>query len=385
MHYFEAESAFTESYNSGGYIEPWVSYTEGKGLDYNKPDYTKVPFIIEALGSGNITWKLGTKTVQYSKNGCSWETMDSGTTISVAEGDEIQFKGTNTDYCGNTISATTQFNVRGNIMSLTDGDDFETADTVNANGFRDLFSGCTYLVSACDLKLPSTTLASSCYYGMFRGCTGLTAAPELPATTLASNCYDVMFYSCTSLTTAPELPATTLAGSCYNYMFYGCTSLTTAPELPATTLSGSCYNNMFRGCTSLTTAPELPATTLASSCYYGMFYGCTSLTSAPELPATTLASSCYYCMFQGCTRITTAPELPATALTNNCYKSMFQGCTSLNYIKAMFKTTPSTSYTGNWVSGVASRGTFVKNSAATWNVTGANGVPTYWTVETSSE
>ena len=255
MHYFEAESAFTESYNSGGYIEPWVSYTEGKGLDYNKPDYTKVPFIIEALGSGNITWKLGTKTVQYSKNGCSWETMDSGTTISVAEGDEIQFKGTNTDYCGNTISATTQFNVRGNIMSLTDGDDFETADTVNANGFRDLFSGCTYLVSACDLKLPSTTLASSCYY----------------------------------------------------------------------------------------------------------------------------------CMFQGCTRITTAPELPATALTNNCYKSMFQGCTSLNYIKAMFKTTPSTSYTGNWVSGVASRGTFVKNSAATWNVTGANGVPTYWTVETSSE
>jgi hypothetical protein len=63
---------------------------------------------------------------------------------------------------------------------------------------------------------------------------------------------------------------------------------------------------------------------------------------------------------------------------------MFAGCTSLNYIKAMFTTTPSTTYTNNWVSGVASTGTFVKNSAATWNVTGTSGIPTGWTVQTVS-
>jgi hypothetical protein len=70
-------------------------------------------------------------------------------------------------------------------------------------------------------------------------------------------------------------------------------------------------------------------------------------------------------------------------LAYDCYDNMFNGCTNLNYIKAMFTTTPSSTYTGNWVSGVASSGTFVKNSAAGWNVTGDNGVPTGWTVETA--
>ena len=111
---------------------------------------------------------------------------------------------------------------------------------------------------------------------------------------------------------------------------------------------------------------------------------CTSLATAPELPADELASNCYYYMFRGCTKLTTAPVLPATTLASNCYNSMFFGCSSLNYIKAMFTTTPSTSYTKNWVSGVSSTGTFVKNSAATWNVTGVHGVPTGWTVETAS-
>jgi hypothetical protein len=115
-----------------------------------------------------------------------------------------------------------------------------------------------------------------------------------------------------------------------------------------------------------------------------MFYGCTSLTTAPELPATTLASYCYQSMFLGCISLTTAPELPATTLRSGCYRNMFDNCTSLNYIKAMFTTTPSTSYTNYWVNGVSSSGTFVKNSAATWDVTGVDGIPTGWTVQTAS-
>ena len=50
----------------------------------------------------------------------------------------------------------------------------------------------------------------------------------------------------------------------------------------------------------------------------------------------------------------------------------------------MFKTTPSTAYTNSWVRGVASSGTFVKNVAATWNVTGVHGIPEGWTVETAT-
>lgn len=63
---------------------------------------------------------------------------------------------------------------------------------------------------------------------------------------------------------------------------------------------------------------------------------------------------------------------------------MFYKCSNLNYIKAMFTTTPSDSYTYNWVQGVASTGTFVKNAAAAWSVTGDNGIPTGWTIQTAS-
>lgn len=116
-----------------------------------------------------------------------------------------------------------------------------------------------------------------------------------------------------------------------------------------------------------------------------MFYGCTALTSAPELPATTLANNCYENMFYYCASLTTAPELPATTLVSGCYNSMFSGCSRLNYIKAMFTTTPSSTYTLNWVSNVSATGTFVKNSAAQWNVTGTNGIPSGWTVQIEGE
>lgn len=171
----------------------------------------------------------------------------------------------------------------------------------------------------------------------------------------------------------------------FSELFINCDKLISAENLILPQeLVNSCYYQTFYGCTSLTTAPELPATTLADFCYQLMFNGCTSLTTAPELPATTLVNGCYYYMFKGCTALTTAPELPATTLTQYCYYGIFQDCSNLNYIKAMFTTTPSSTYTYNWVNGVSTEGTFVKNSAATWNVTGINGIPTGWTVETAS-
>lgn len=103
------------------------------------------------------------------------------------------------------------------------------------------------------------------------------------------------------------------------------------------------------------------------------------------LPATTLANECYSHMFRGCTSLTIAPELPATTLAGYCYDSMFYGCTNLSYIKAMFTTTPGDLYTYYWVDSVKATGTFVKNSAATWDVTGNSGIPSGWTVETASE
>lgn len=258
------------------------------------------------------------------------------------------------------------------------------ATTLAVGCYEDMFYNCRSLTKT-PTSLPVMTLAESCYAGMFMLCTSLTTPPELPATTLATYCYSGMFNGCTSLVTTPELPAEILADSCYQSMFRSCTSLTNTPTLSATTLASQCYKEMFAYCTSLQTVPSLSATDLTERCYDGMFRGCTSLVTAQTiLPATTLSKGCYEYMFSDCTSLTTAPELPALTLVDNCYYCMFWLSSKLNYVKAMFTTTPSNNQTSNWLNGVSRSGTFVKNSAATWNVTGINGIPSGWTVQTAS-
>ena len=299
-------------------------------------DYSEQYLTFEALEDNTFTFSpKNDNVVKYSlNNGRTWV---EGNSIQVSKDNKVLVKGelipSDTLIGCGQFSSSGQFNVYGNIMSLLFGDNFK--------GQSDL------------------TGYKAAFVELFKNC---------------------MIESAENLI----LPATTLENHCYGAMFYGCTSLTTAPELSATTLTNRCYEGMFQGCTSLTVAPELPATTLADYCYDYMFNGCTSLVNAPELPSTELAEHCYYHMFEQCTSLTTAPELPATTLINRCYEGMFNGCTSLSYIKAMFTTTPSTSYTNNWVRNVSSTGTFVKNSAATWDVTGDYAIPRGWTIETAS-
>ena len=407
------------------------------------------PLTFNIISGGTINWTASsssnTITIEYKLNGGKWASITSNTgasapSITVNTGDKIQFRGSNTSYGTSASSystfgnSTAEFKVEGNIMSLINPTNFATATTLGSKyTFNGLFNGCTGLTSAENLVLPATTLADSCYYNMFYGCsslvtapkelpadtlttncyvqmfcncTSLTKVPKLPATTLATYCYRYMFGGCTSLTTAPELPATTLANNCYYQMFYKCSSLATAPALPARTLADGCYRDMFRNCTSLTTAPALPATTLADSCYNSMFNGCksltqapalpanslvrdcykymfagcTSLTEAPELPATTLAQDCYNSMFDSCTSLVNAPELPAEILYSGCYSYMFYGCTSLKYIKCLATDISATNCTQGWVDGVAATGTFVKSLNMSEWTTGINGIPTGWTV-----
>ena len=313
-----------------------------------------------------LTASLSANDVEYCIDGNdNWTTLTAGTESSaIKTGQCISFRGnlTPTSTAGvGTFAISESCNLAGNCNSILFGDD--AASNFDLTGkdyaFYNLFRDCSTIENVSSNFLPATTISKSCYCRMFYGCYSLTTAPELPATTLDENCYNGMFADCELLTTAPELPATTLYKNCYYRMFYAC-GLTTAPELPATELASYCYSNMFEGCTSLTTAPELPATTLVNYCYQYMFLSCTSLTTAPVLPATTLVNYCYY--------------------------SMFGDCSKLNYIRAMFTTTPSSSYTIDWVSGVAPTGTFVKNKDATWDVTatinnGYIGIPSGWTVK----
>ena len=99
------------------------------------------------------------------------------------------------------------------------------------------------------------------------------------------------------------------------------------------------------------------------------------------LPATTLAGSCYSSMFRGCTGLTSAPELPATTLADSCYGYMFRGCTGLNYVKCLATNISASNSHNNWLSDVAASGTFVKGAGMTDWPTGADGIPSGWTVE----
>ena len=361
---FENHTQYETFIGGGGntpFVKPNVSYcTEENEVHYNPRTWADEYLTFVALENGTISFdisnSIGTDkitSISYSTdNGANWTTTENrndkqenlSITVDVNKGDKILWKGDaktlgfyvddKVGFAVSFFSSTAKFDAAGNVMSLIYGDEYKNKITIEKEyTFCFLFRG----------------------YNSVKTC-GIVNAKNL------------------------SLPATILASGCYIGMFGGCTSLVTAPTLPATTLADSCYYSMFNGCTGLTTAPELPATTLASSCYYFMFNGCTNLVNAPTLPATTLTRECYYAMFQDCTNLVTAPTLPAITLANSCYNSMFYGCTKLNYIKAMFVTKPGEDYTYNWVRGVASSGIFVKNSEATWNFTGNDGIPGGWTV-----
>jgi len=309
-------------------------------------DYSQEYFTIESLEDNNtLSWKINgnvsAKTIYWSTDKTNWisvSSSSSGNTITTLDtGDKIYLKGSNSAYGGTWGTYTYfvssgKFNVYGNVMSLINNDDFVGKTTFSANFTLYHLFHATKIVDASNLILP--------------------------ATTLKNNCYDSLFTDCTLMTKCPKV-------------------------LPATTLIYYCYSGMFAR-TSIVTPPKIKATKLAESCCRTMFIGCASLTTAPELPVTTLATECYRGTFNDCTALTTAPELPATTLVSGCYTNMFKGCTSLNYIKAMFTTTPSNTYTQDWVNGIAASGTFVKNISATWDVTGINGIPSGWVVQTAS-
>lgn len=395
-----------------------VSYSVDEGKTWTSTenvDNTKVVITTPTVKAGQIVlWKGDAVQYCYQPD-------------SANVGDDMPL--TNAGF--STFKSTGKYKICGNIMSLIYGDEFIGKKTFKeyvstgygAGAFTYLF-GWNYsweeyedhpeyfnemIISTKNLVLPATTLAPYCYYGMFMACSKMVDCPELPALNLAVACYKEMFYLCDSLLIPPVLPATTMYTECYREMldrcrhmlyppelpamvmqdwcYYGmfsCDTFETAPELPATTVAPHCYHAMFYNMPNLKNGPSiLPAMTLADSCYYGMMCYCPSLVNTPQLPATTLAKMCYNQMFVNSTALETAPELPAIELVNLCYNKMFQNCSKLNYVKAMFTTTPSNTYTSAWLQGVAATGTFVKNASAEWTTTGVNAVPTRWTVETA--
>lgn len=238
---------------------------------------SNMPLTFDILTDGSIFWAVSSntsqaKTIEYSKNGGAWTSItatDWGTEIPVLSGDVVEFRGDNVKYgdrldskVHNYFSTTCQYNLKGNIMSLIDSQNFGSLTQFSSgttSHFDRLFQNNTGLLNAENLILPATNLGQCSYLFMFQGCTNLTKAPKQVGTSattwMFTGTYNYtckgMFSGCTSLVSAPELPSLTTNYTCYEGMFQGCTSLTTAPELPATVLQSYCYNYMFDGCTNL--------------------------------------------------------------------------------------------------------------------------------------
>jgi hypothetical protein len=122
---------------------------------------------------------------------------------------------------------------------------------------------------------------------------------------------------------------------------------------------------------------------------FAMFVRCNALIKGCALPATTIGERAYTSMYQECANLEIGSDLPAEDLTTTtyCYNGMYAYCPKMRYLKAMIvKPAPNNAdvygaQTGNWLLDVASTGTFVKNSAATWERDGVDGIPYGWKVE----
>lgn len=315
---------------SAEFVKPNVSLigTEVKFTGFDPPLY------VEAIE--DLTVSFSTNAIQYSLDKANWVDLPAATaTPTIRAGQKVYFKAsglTATSSAGiGTFSMTAPCNVGGNIMSMSHGDDYVNATEITQNyQFYLLFANAANIVSAENLVLPATTLTSYCYQSLFLKCTSLIKSfSVLPASIVPTWAYGIMFRDCSNLQDAPEILATSIRD-------YGCKA-------------------MFSGCNKLVKAPSALYAKSPGRSYESMFYECYSLEVAPVIYAETLS---FYCCSQ-----------------------MFSGCRKLSYIKAMFITAPSLSYTNNWVDGVATSGTFVKNAAATWELTGSSGIPSGWTVE----
>ena len=144
--------------------------------------------------SGNYT----ISNLQYSVNKEGWKNVvkDEEVTFGGTNGD-LRLRGTNPNGTANnandysTITFTNpKVNVActGDIRTLQDWNNYNTVETQNAR-FCYLFYDCRVLTSA--PELPATTLAESCYQGMFSGCVKLSSVTMLAPSdqiTSASDC-----------------------------------------------------------------------------------------------------------------------------------------------------------------------------------------------------
>ena len=290
-----------------GNTNEWTFQMPASNVEVEVKYYNSIldfPLTLEAKTAGKIYVQDAKQGMQYRLNDGAKTLVDPNgegwIEISLSEGDKVEFYGDGTridSYYGTQIFAidgnnTADVYIYGNIMSLVDEENYETATAFGGRAFSNLFDGSTHLYShpTKKLVLPATTLTLACYDGMFAGCTQLTTAPELPATTLAENCYSSMFNGCSSLTTAPVLPAEKVENSSYYFMFKGCTKLNSVTCLATDISAYGATTNWLNGVASTGTFTKAAGMKDWSSGDSGIPSGWTVTSEGSDAPTTYSAS-----------------------------------------------------------------------------------------------
>ena len=389
---------------------------------YDKNEWTKFREEVTGLDSGKRVYlKDASGTVRYR----------SFKTISFGAGDRVSVGG----------------NILSIIYSGMEYWYKET-NTSTESTFEGLFKNCTQLVDASKLVIPITMMQRNDFKEMFYGCSNLETGPkELYFEDVVDyGCYD-MFNGCSKMITSPKFNIKTIKEYGCKRMFANCPKINSVSRFNISSIGQNgleecflndyglrkvdmvindvdieSYMNTFRNCRSLSTRTyindsyyidsiRIATPKLANSCFYGTFSECYALEEFGDLPGiyansycyyqmflnasnlrkvgtialTTTSTACLYSTFEG-TGLEKAPDLlPPNLNGDNCYARLFYNCSSLNYIKALFLTDPSSAqFTKNWVKGVASEGTFVQDMDATWNEVSVNAIPIGWSVNKES-
>lgn len=321
--------------------------------------YKSIPMMLYNIGS-KCTIKYDTKgdvSVEFSYDMENWEPYEDSKPLWLDFNQKLYFRGS-------LMKPETQFTIiggaiklMGNAMSLLLKEGFEFKMNINNVGqFKNLFKGCTTIISADDFWLTATILTPNCYESMFDGCANLGSVNRflLPASRLVQECYAAMFRG-THLKATPSVRYEIGGPGVLSKMFADCELLESAGDIQL--FDARVYNNeleeTFSNCTSLVYINEHMVSHAEVILSYGM------------------RRTFEYC------GIEKAPYLTFTAVEGRALQNAFLGCRNLNEIWVENFKHSGGSYGEaflDWCLDVAEDGIFHCNAEAEWP-DGASGNP----------
>lgn len=233
-------------------------------LLYAKPKELPNYLCFTALTNGSFTLNIGSlitveqlPSVSYSLDGGeTWVSTPNQddvsvnvTTPTINAGDSVLWKA-NGVVCFKSsanrysrFSSTGNFKISGSLNTLLFGD--RARKNVNGDyAFFGLFFGCTKLIYADELILPTTLNFTHCFYRLFRGCSNLLTSPNLfEIDASPRNTFQEMFYSCNKLTSEILINSTKPGIQGYQFMFYGCRQLNYIKMLATDISESDCLLN----------------------------------------------------------------------------------------------------------------------------------------------